>query len=912
MKYISEFSKSCAFHTHITCFFKNEKVFRTLQLNLLKILFTALITFVSYSTNAQTKSLDGNSIRSKKTDSITPLLIHEGELIQAKDSTQNDSLKKPKGALDYTLTYKANDKDGYVRDNFLKALTILYNNAEMDYGSLNIKAGYIKINRETNIVTATGIVDSTGYTQKPVVIQGGEESTHDSIIINYKTEKAIAWGTDSEMGGMKSSTHWMHKVNDSTIFIRDVIVTTSDKPKPDFHIVIDKGIMVPDKKIIAGKSQMFIMQVPTPLILPFAYFPLTKGRSSGIIMPSYGSSPNQGFYLQNGGYYLALSEYFDLALTGDVYTNGSWGINAQSSYKVRYKYTGSFGFRYESLFNSLRGFEDFGQSSNYNIRWSHSQDAKSNPNARFSASVNMGSSKYYRQSLNEYNSNSFLNNTLSSSVSYQKRFVGTPFNLTSSVTHSQNTNTESIIMSLPSLQVSMDRIYPFAPKNGPKKGLLQNIGSTYNFKGDYRINTTDEFFFKSEMFNTAQAGIQHDANLSTSTKVLKHFTMAPSARYKEVWYFDKVEKEYNPVTEEIVTDTIKGFNAFREYNIGASLSTTLYGDFKFKKGRLEAIRHTMRPSVSYGYRPDFSYFYEEVQYSNDPTDIKEYSPYETGIYGGPSRGISNSLGFSISNTLEAKVKSKDSTETEAKKVSLIKSLNVSSNYNMAADSLKWSPMSLNAGTAFFNNKMGVNIRATLDPYALDVNGRKIDEFNINNGGSLFRLTQAGLTMNYSLSSKSDKKDEKSKKEKEPSSDGIFGEDLRVTNDQNTDNEANQETKSTEIYRSNMPWTMRLAYSFNYANNMAQSEVSSHSLMFNGDIDLTPKWQMGFSSGYDIKSKGFTYTQLRFNRDLDSWRMSFNWVPFGPRTTYNFYIGIKSGIFSDVKYDKTKPPDRALF
>jgi len=231
---------------------------------------------------------------------------------------------------------------------------------------------------------------------------------------------------------------------------------------------------------------------------------------------------------------------------------------------------------------------------------------------------------------------------------------------------------------------------------------------------------------------------------------------------------------------------------------------------------------------------------------------------------------------------------------------------------MAADSLKWSPMSLNAGTAFFNNKMGVNLRATLDPYALDVNGRKIDKFNIDNGGSLFRLTQAGLTMNYSLSSKSDKKDDKSEKKEEPSSDGIFGEDFKATNDQSIDNEANQETKSSKIYQSKMPWTMRLAYAFNYSNNRAQSEVSSHSLMFTGDIDITPKWQMGFSSGYDFKNKGFTYSQLRFNRDLDSWRMSFNWVPFGPRTTYNFFIGIKSGIFSDVKYDKTKPPDKALF
>ena len=896
----------------INSFFLNDKGFKTLLLKLSRILLIFLLLgsfgLVSF---AQTNDTPKKLKNSNHQDSITPLKS-EASLIKPIDSVQNDSIKKPKGSVDEIVSHTA---DGYIKEDFLKTLITLHDNAEIDYGDINIKAGHIEINHETNIVTARGIADSTGYMQKPLVMQGGTESTHDSIKLNYKTEKVLAWGTDSEVGGMISKTNEMYKVNDSTIFIRDVIITTSDKPIPDYHIALKRGLMIPDKKIIAGTSQMYIAEVPTPLILPFAYFPLMKGRSSGIVMPSYGSTQSQGFYLQNGGYYFALNDYFDLTLTGDVYTNGSWGLNARSSYKVRYKYTGNFAVRYENLFNGVRGFEDFSQSSNYNIRWSHSQDSKASPNARFSASVNLGSSKYYRQSLNEYNSNAFLNNTMNSSISYQKRFVGTPFNLTSSATHTQNTNTESIIMSLPSLQVSMDRIYPFAPKNGPKKGMLQNIGTTYNFRGDYKINTTDEFFFKSEMFETASSGIQHDANLSTNTKIAKYFTLSPNARYKEVWYFDKVVKEYDPVEDEVVTDTIKGFNSFREYNIGTSLSTTLYGDFTFKKGRLEAIRHTMRPSVSYSYRPDFGYFYEDVQNSNDPMDIEKYSPYETGIYGGPARGISNSLGFSISNTLEAKMQSKDSTKVEPKKISLLKSLNVSANYNMAADTIKWSPMNVNGGTAFFNNKMAVNVRATFDPYALDVNGRKINEFNINNGGSLFRLTNAGLTSNYSFSSKKNKKGGKeSNKKDDTNSDGIFGERLNVTNADNAEqNRAeNQETKTAKLYQAKMPWTLRVAYALNYSNSQAKGGVSSHSIMFSGDLELSPKWKMGFSSGFDLKSKGFTYTQFRFNRDLDSWRMSFNWVPFGPRTTYNFYIGIKSGIMSDVKYDQTKPPDKRLF
>ena len=891
-----------------------------MQINKTKIYFSLIFfSFTLLYVTAQDINTNKDFTISPRSQSKDTLKTNSEELIlQPSDTIKTDSIKKPSSAIEAIIVHKAED---YIRQNFIKNLIILHNNAEIDYKDLNIKAGHIIINNENNIVTAVGIKDSLGYSQKPIVIQDGQESTHDSIKINIKTERALAWGTRSKVTELDTRTGVMKKVNDSTIFIRDVILTTSNKEIPDYHIKIDQGKMVPDKKIVAGRSQLFIAEVPTPIILPFAYFPLTKGRSSGFIMPSYGSNNNQGFFLQNGGYYLALSDYFDLAILGDIYTNGSYGLNLQSNYVVRYKYSGNLNVRYENLFNSIRGFDDFGQSSNYNIRWSHAQDAKANPNSRFTASVNMGSSTYYRQSLNEYNNNSFLNNTLSSSISFQKKFVGTPFNLTSSITHSQNTNTESIIMSLPSVQVSMDRIYPFAPKNGAKKNMLQNTGLTYNFKGDYRIDTSDEFFFKKEMFETAKSGIQHDVNLSTNTKVMKHFTLSPSARYKEVWYFDKINRIYDNINDEVVIDTIKGFNSFREYSIGASLSTTVYGDVAFKKGRIQAIRHTMRPSISYGYTPDFSTYYDEIQQSSDPLDIIEYNQFQGGIYGSPGKNLSNNIGISIANTLEAKVMSKDSTITEPKKISLLNNLNVSTSYNIAADSLKWSPMSLSAGTSFFNKKLGVNIRATLDPYAIDVSGRKINTFNIDNNGSLFRLTNAGITMNYSLSSasfeaKDDKNNDRDKSfgsRDGTDSDGIFGEDLGVSNDQQLNTKTEKtETKKTKLYNSAIPWNVNLAYTMNYSNPSRQDEISSHSLMFSGDIELTPKWKVGFSSGYDIKDQGFTYTQLRFNRDLDSWRLSFNWVPFGTRSTYNFYIGVKSGVLSDLKYDKQKLPDRRLF
>ena len=823
-----------------------------------------------------------------------------------------DTIVKPKEILEGIIDHSA---DSLIRQDIKNNKIIMYKNAHVHYKDIDLTAGYIEINNNTSVVTAKGIKDSVGvYSEKPIFKQGGEETNQDSIVFNFKTEKAKIWGLRTEQQGVIIKGETTKKENDSTIFVRNIKFTTSEKEKPDYYIKTNKAKIVPNKKLVIGVSNLVISDVPTPLFLPFAYIPLTKGTMSGFLMPTWGENNQQGYFLQNGGYYLAINDYVDMAILGDVYTNGSWGVRTESNYAVRYKFSGNFSFRYENLINSLRGLSDYSRTTNYNIRWSHSQDAKASPNSRFSASVNLGSSKYYKESLNEYNSNAFLNNTLSSSVSFYKKFVGTPFNLSLSVTHSQNTNTEKIIMSLPSLQLNMDRIYPFVSKTGAKKNAIQKLGVTYSLKGDNRINTSDDFFLKKEMFDNAKSGIQQNATFSTNMKLFKFFTISPNANYKEVWNFDKISKTYNATENAVVTDTISGFNAFREYSAGVSLTTTVYGMFKFKKGRLQAIRHVMRPSISYGYKPDFSNYYEEVQQSIDPTDLLEYSPFANGLYGSPSRSLSNSVNFSLNNTLEAKVMPKDSTDTKPEKITLINNLNFSTSYNMAADSLKWSPVRMSAGTNFFDKKLNLNINATLDPYAINASGTRLNTFNINNGGSLFRLTNAGLTMNYSLSSKKSKgkKSDKQQNANANNSDGIFGDNLNVSNRLNGNEDSEPETKSAKLYNATFPWTLRLAYALNYRNNNRQNEISSNSLMFSGDIDLTPKWKVGFSSGYDIKNQGFSYTQLRFSRDLDSWKLNFNWVPFGARQTYYFFIGVKSSMLSDLKYDKRQVPDRRLF
>jgi hypothetical protein len=487
--------------------------------------------------------------------------------------------------------------------------------------------------------------------------------------------------------------------------------------------------------------------------------------------------------------------------------------------------------------------------------------------------------------------------------------------------HAQNTNTEVITMSLPTLQVNMDRIYPFAPKSGTKKNALQKMGLNYSLKADNRITTTDDEFFSQKMFDEAKSGVQHRTTLSTNIKLLKYLTLSPNASYKETWYFKSLQKNYNENTKEIVTDTINGFRAFREYAIGASLSTNIYGLYKFKGKKLKAIRHTIRPSISFNYRPDFGFYYEDVQRSDDPEDLLNYSPYALGIYGSPSRGLSNTIGITIANAVEAKIAPREEdTDGKDRKIKLLNNLNIRTSYNIAADSLRWAPVNLTAGTQLLKNKLSVNMGATLDPYAINANGVKYNVFNINNNGSLFRLTRANLTMSYSISSKDFDKNKKSNTEEDTTianlqNTDLFGKNLRentTTNPASENTSSKEEEEEVTLYQNSIPWSLRLSYSRTYANGARQNEISNNSLMFSGDLDLTPKWKVGASSGYDFKNKGFSYTQIRISRDLDSWRLNFNWVPFGNRTSYYFFIGVKSPMLSDLKWDKRNVPDRRLF
>ena len=900
---------------------------KALRTNNFKILFALSFTvFINTFSFAQDIKKPQDSIKPVvnetsivKVDSLIAPLVSE----KTQDSTLTDSIKPKKELLENIVDYQAND---YTKFNHKQQKLYLYNEAIIDYGDMKITAGNIIIDYNTNTVYARGIKDSIeGYTQKPVFTQGGNVVEPDSIVFNTKSKKALIYNSKTEQGEGTVIASITKKENDSVYFLKNAKYTTAeDLEDPDYYLLLRKAKVVPGKKIVTGLANLFIYDVPTPIGLPFGFFPQTEKHTSGIIIPSFGEQNDRGYFLQNGGYYFAINDYIDLAVLGDYYTNGSYGIRLENTYTKRYNFRGNLAFRYENLITSERGFPDYAKSTIYNLRWSHSQDAKANPNSRFSASVNLGSSTYFRSSLNQINSgSSFLNNTLASSVSYSKTFQGEPqVNYSVTATHSQNTNTEEINMTLPTFQGSVGRIFPFASKTGTNKGIIQNINFQYNVRGENRIQTTDSLFFKKEMFEDAKAGFQHTIPLSTNFKVFKHFSLSASTNYNEVWTFKTINRTFDTTKREIVDEEINGFDSFRTYNFSTSLGTTIYGMFNFEKEgqdkKIKAIRHVMRPSISYNINPAFDKYYdtyEVVSADGQTTNDVDYTRFEQGIFGSPNQNFSSSMGISLSNNIEAKVRDKDSTATEPKKIILLNNLNFSTSYNFAGDSLQWSPVRISGGTQLFDNKMSVNFGATLDPYALDNNNNKIDKFNIDNGGSLFRLTSANLTTSWSISSKKGGKKNDNQNQNLNNSEDFLPKDLDFANQQfgrDEDKDDDEENKvPSQLYNYKVPGSLRIAYAVNYSNSRRQNEISSHSLMFSGDIQLSEKWSVGGSSGYDLKNAGFTYTQLRFERDLLSWRMNFSWIPFSTNSSWNFFIGIKSSILQDLKYEKRLQPDIQL-
>jgi hypothetical protein len=854
---------------------------------------------------------------------IGGLLLSAQEVTpKVEDQVLLDSINTPtkKPLLLAKVKYTAKD---CVRINRKENKLILFNEAELYYQDIELRAGIIILDYETNEVNAGRIEIDSVLVQYPFFKQGSNEVNPDSIRFNFDSQKALIWNSKSGQNGMDIYAALTKKENDSVYYIKDARVSTAgklvggdDEEGIDYYFKVRKGKIIPGGKIITGPTNMFIANVPTPVGVPFAYFPSSQTKESGFIIPSIGESNLRGYYIQNGGYYLALSEYFDFTAIADYYTNGSYGFRGDSQYNKRYKFRGKFSFRYENLINEARGLPDYSKSTVFNVQWSHSKDRKSSPNSTFSASVNFGSSDYYRQSVNQLNSPNFLNNNLSSSISYSKSFPAYPrVNVSITTAMSQNSASKSVNLTLPTFQASMERIYPFAPKVGAKKGFFQNINFQYSSRAENRIVTTEDALFGPEMFKNAKTGMNHSIPLSTNFKLFKYLSFSTSANYEEVWTQNTVKiNDYSPETQSAVKDTINKIGAFRQYSLSASLGTTIYGTVNFGEGKkIESIRHTIRPSISYSNRPSFEQYYDTYIVDAEGNSA-EYTRYQNSLFGVPGRSLSNNMGISLGNNFEAKVKDKDSTATGPKKIVLLNNFNISTSHNFAADSLRWSPLRMSTGLSLFNKKMSINMGGTFDPYALNENNTRVNTYNIASGGGLLRLTSANVNLNYSFSSSQFENPEKEedRNQIESASSGGRDDDLFGRAEDFTDRRMNEDNGKPApqypSYRSKIPWNLKLAYSLTYNNSRNQRDFTNNSLMFSGNVDLTPMWKVGVSSGYDFKGEGFTYTQLRFDRDLKSWKLNFSWVPFSDRASWNFFIGIKSGLLSDIKYEKQSEPN----
>jgi len=797
-------------------------------------------------------------------------------------------------------------KADYTKNNILTKITTLNKNATVVYQDTQIDADYIEIDWDNNMIFARGKLDEKGKTISPVVtVQAGKKYETESLNYNYKTNIATAYNTyteESEGGIVADKTK---KINDSIYFLRKGIYTTDDyfinkkDSTADYHMLAPKIKMIKGKsgtRVITGPIHMYIENTPTPLILPFAILPVSDQRSAGILIPSFGERADDGFFLNGLGYYLPVGDYMDLKVYSDIYTKGSWNLRPEVGYTKRYKFSGSFVADFGSRISGIKGLDDYSKSSSYRIGWRHTQDSKANPYFNFSASVDIVSTKFYNNTMNNryiYDGNAF-NTQQSSSISFTKRFLNLPLTVNGTGSYSQNFSTGKVDMRLPQLTVNVNQFYILKPKTGIRTGMLENISVNTNFSFMNSVSATEEELFTSVMYDNMKTGAQNNISLGTNTPLLKYFTFSLGGSVNNVLTTKTLNRRYNPITDVVENNYDKNLTGFSTFTTSTSLQTVLYGMLKFgSKSSVQAIRHVVTPSVSFSYSPDFSkpnwgYYREYYDRNNNPV---MYSIFEGGVYGSPSSGLSQSMGFSLSNNLEMKIKSKKDS-SGVKKIKIFESVNLSASHNFAAETHKWSMFSLNAQTSFLDNKIRANMSMSLDPYRIEfapeanfgVRTEDFGHFSISN-------------YNVQLSV--------------PLSETIFGEKEDLSKKYNIKGEIRNENYyfDKDYYaRFSQPWSLNISTQYSYSKGTSLEARKTFSIGLNGNIKLTPYWNINASTNYDVVTGEIAHTNIGFSRDQRSFNINFNWVPIGRYRVYDFFIGIKANILKDaVKYKSHSLP-----
>jgi len=809
---------------------------------------------------------------------------------------KKDTIVVKKEALEDVLRTKADDQ----RRDVPKKMTFLIKRAQVKYQDMQIDADYISIDDNKNVIYARGKLDSLGKIIEPVItMQGGKKYETNEFSYNTKTRQAIAYNARTEESEGVITAQKTKKYSDSVFAMRNADYTTDDYYIKKKDTVSDyfmrasniKLIKSKDKsQIVTGPIQMYIEKVPTPLILPFAVLPFSAKRAAGILIPSFGEREDVGFFLNGLGYYQPIGEHFDLKVLADIYTKGSWNIRPQMNYLKKYRYSGSFTADVGTMIRGIKGLDDYTKNSTYRITWSHSQDTKANPFLTFSASVDIVSTKFYNNPLNNnyiFNQN-VLNTQQNSTVTLTKRFLKLPMTITGTASYAQNFATGLSDLRLPQMNVAINQFYLFKSKTGVRQGLLENITVNTGFNLTNFVNTQENELFTKAMWDKMQTGLKNNIALGTNTTLAKYFTFSLSANIDNALTTKTLNKYYDPVKNVEVDEIQKNVAGYSTFSTTASLQTTLYGGMKFKKGAaIQAVRHMMTPSIGFTYSPDFGSpnFGYYKNFYNAQGALTPYSIFEKGIVGTPPSGMQGSLGLSIGNNVEMKVRSKKDS-TGVKKVKIFESLNFSGSYNFAAKTHPWSVFTFSGQSSFFNNKLSVNTSLALEPYRIafapgENVGVRTEDFGH------FSVQGFNVQMSYPLSSE------------------LFGEKTDYAKKYASKGEVRNENyyfDDDNYAHFDQAWTLNVNANYAYSKGTSRLGNKIASIGLDGSIKLTPYWNINGSTHYDLVSKELAYTRIGFSRDQRSFTINFNWVPFGQYKVYDFFIGIKANILSDaLKY-----------
>ena len=811
----------------------------------------------------------------------------------------------------------------------------LYGDGTVEYQDFKLNSAQIRMELDSSTVYAAGIADTAGVVQgQPVFKDKSGEYESETMKYNFKTERGYITGviTEQQDGFLQGGR--AKRMDDGSFYVEDGKYTTcDDHENPHFYFQLTRAKVRPDKDVVTGPGYMVLADVPLPLALPFGYFPFSKKYSSGVIFPSFGDDYNLGFYLRDGGYYFAINDNVDLALTGELYTKGSWGLSGHLNYVKRYRYRGTFDISFLNTVYGDKGAPDYQKMRNFQVVWSHSQDAKANPNLNFSASVNFATSGYSRNDLNSYYNSSFTENTKSSTVNMTYRFPSSKWSLSATANIAQRSQDSTLQVSFPNLTVTMSQTAPFKRKKsvGGEK-WYEKIKMSYSGRFQNSLTSGQDEFFKKNLIKDWKNGMQHSLPISATFSLFKYINVSPSISINDRMYTSKIRRQWDTQASREVQDTTYGFYNIFDFNVSMGFDTKIYGfwkPMKFLGDKVQMIRHVLTPTVSFGWNPDFgnpgwgiyNYYYYTDQAGNQQR--RDYSYFSHGIFNVPGRGKSGVVSVNLANNLEMKVKS-DKDSTGVKKLSLIENLSLSESYNFAADSLRLSPLQANIMLRLVKN-FNLNINSTWDPYVYKLNSSgtpvQVNRLRIQEGKGLYRLSSAGTSLSYTFNNDTFRRKKDNDNNKDRDDNGYGDEEDEDTEHESFSDMASRkrekkgksdsgQSSDSDGYASwQFPWSLSINYSVSYGygdfdyDKMEYKGRWTQNLSFNGNIRPTKNWNFSFSASYDFTLHKLAYMNCSISRDIHCFTMSASFVPVGPYKSYNFHIAVKSSLLKDLKYDQ---------